>query len=89
MNLRLPSVRTERAPALLIGRPRVALWRQALSFAFGFSIQFDVLIGGGGQGASATGGYGYRLIDFLSVVAVGLLTIHCFNPKRILLLSHI
>ena len=87
MNLRLPSVRTERAPALLIGRPRVALWRQVLSFAFGFSIQFDVLIGGGGQGASATGGYGYRLIDFLSVVAVGLLAIHCFNPKRILLLS--
>jgi hypothetical protein len=59
-------------------------WHRGLAFFVGFSMQFDILIGGGGEGASATGGFGYRLIDFVALGTVALLAVHAFAPRRIL-----
>lgn len=64
-----------------------SLWKQGLAFFFGFCTQFNILIGGGGEGASATGGYGYRLLDFVCLGAVGLLGFHSLTPRRILPLA--
>ena len=63
------------------------LWKLAFAFIIGFSLQFDMYIGGNGQGAAATGGYGYRLTDFLSVAAVGLLMVHTILPRRLIALA--
>lgn len=62
-------------------------WKQSLAFLFGFSIQCNVLIGGGGEGVAATGGYGYRLTDFVAVGALGLLGISSLISRRILPIS--
>ena len=73
------------APAA--GRQVTTCWKLAFAFIIGFSLQFNMLIGGNGEGAAATGGYGYRLTDFLSVVAVGLLAIHAAPPRRLIALA--
>jgi hypothetical protein len=57
---------------------------EALAFLVGFSIQFNVLMGGGGEGATAVGGGGFRLTDFLSAGAIALLCIYAFRPHRIM-----
>jgi hypothetical protein len=64
-----------------------SLWKRRLAFLFGFLLQFNILIGGGGEGAAATGGYGFRVFDFLTVVAVALLVIHALSPRRIFALT--
>src|SRR5690349_4887316 len=61
---------------------RTPLWQRFFVCLVGFSIQFNALIGGGG-GASATGGYGYRLTDFVAVCALGLFVIFSIAPHRI------
>jgi hypothetical protein len=66
---------------------RVPFWKQALAFVFGFCIQFNVLVGGGGGGAAATGGYGFRIMDFLSVLAIMLLGLHVMVGPRLLSLT--
>jgi hypothetical protein len=60
---------------------------QCFAFVFGFCIQFNVLIGGNGEQASATGGYGYRLLDFITLASALLLVIHSFSPRRIISLG--
>lgn len=47
-------------------------------------LQFDILIGGNGEGAIASGGYGYRIFDILAALMVGLLAIHALAPRRLL-----
>jgi hypothetical protein len=70
------------------GAPRqVSTWRLALAFVCGFLIQFDVLIGGNGEGVIATGGFGYRATDLLCVVLVALLGIAALAPRRLVPLS--
>jgi hypothetical protein len=59
----------------------------SLCFVFGFLGQFNVLIGGGGEGAAATGGYGYRVLDFLCIVAIALLVFQNLNSRRIVALA--
>jgi hypothetical protein len=54
-----------------------------LGFAFGFFSQCNLLIGGNGGGAAATGGYGYRVGDFLCVVAIVLLGVRSLDPRRL------
>jgi hypothetical protein len=54
-----------------------------LGFAFGFFSQCNLLIGGSGDGATATGGYGYRVGDFLCVVAIVLLGVRSLDPRRL------
>jgi hypothetical protein len=58
----------------------VRSWKQVLAFAFGFCLQFDFLIGGNGEGAVATGGYGYRILDFAAFGIACLLGIHSLIP---------
>jgi hypothetical protein len=70
-----------------VAQEHTPLWKLAFAFIVGFSLQFDMYIGGNGQGAAATGGYGYRLTDFLSVAAVGLLTVHALLPRRLIALA--
>ena len=65
-------------------RTRIPLWQRLFVFLVGFSIQFNALIGGEGGGASATGGYGYRLTDFVAVCAFGLLVLLSIAPHRII-----
>jgi hypothetical protein len=60
------------------------LWQQFLAFFVGFSIQFNMLMGGSGEGATATGGYGYRLTDIIALSIVCLLGIFSMAPGRIL-----
>jgi hypothetical protein len=60
---------------------------KGLIFLFGFFLQFDILIGGGGEGASATGGYGYRISDLFCVIAILLLTIYALPPRRLFALA--
>jgi O-antigen ligase len=84
--LSITARRSEEAPSISgQGSPvleRVPLRRRGLAFLFGFCIQFDVFIGGSGQGASATGGYGYHLIDFVALGTTCLLGIHALVPVR-------
>jgi hypothetical protein len=46
-----------------------------------------MLVGGGAEGASATGGFGYRLIDFTALGLAFILGIHSIAPHRILPLA--
>jgi hypothetical protein len=57
---------------------------QAVAFLVGFGIQFNVLIGGGGEGVTAIGGFGFRLTDFMSAGAIALLCIFALRPNRIM-----
>jgi hypothetical protein len=74
-------------PRTLSARDSTSLWKRALAFCFGFCIQFNLLLGIGGQVASSTGLYGYRLIDMASFGAVGLLALYSLVPHRILPLA--
>ena len=67
-----------------VSRTRTPLWQLFFAFLVGFSIQFNALIGGEGGGASATGGYGYRLTDFVAVCAFGLLVLFSIAPHRVI-----
>ena len=58
-----------------------------LGFFFGFFSQCNLLIGGNGDGAAATGGYGYRVGDFLCVLAILLLGVRSLNPRRLVPLT--
>ncbi len=80
----VPAAGEKRLTAAQDGAP---VWMQGLAFVFGFCIQFNALIGGSGEGASAVGGYGFRLTDFLTVIAVGLLGFYSLAPRRILPLT--
>jgi O-Antigen ligase len=60
---------------------------KGLIFLFGFFLQFDVLVGGGGEGAAATGGYGYRISDVFCVIAIILLAIYALPPRRLFALA--
>jgi hypothetical protein len=62
-------------------------WQAAVAFVCGFLIQFDVLIGGNGEGAITTGGFGYRATDLLCVGMVVLLGLHALSPRRMVPLS--
>jgi hypothetical protein len=64
--------------------PQALTSRWVLIFVFfaGWSIQFNLLIGGGGD-VTATGGFGFRLTDFLMVGAVGLLALKALEPRYI------
>ena len=53
-----------------------------IGFLAGFLIEMNILVGGSG-GAAETGGYGYRITDFFSVVCVLLLTTRVYNANRI------
>jgi O-Antigen ligase len=66
---------------------RAPTWHLALAFVCGFLIQFDVLIGGNGEGAITTGGFGYRATDLLCVVLLALLGFHALVPRRLVPLS--
>ena len=68
-------------------RPLASSWRPRIAFLLGFCIQFNVLLGGDGEGAAATGGFGYRLFDFICLVLVGLLGLYSLTPRRILSLA--
>jgi O-antigen ligase len=68
------------------GRRNALNWRTILAFSLGFFLEFNVLVGGNGEGAAATGGFGFRVIDFLSAAVLGLLVIRAFAPRRILAL---
>ena len=87
MSLNLSAARPIRAVS---GKPlsgaqsRGSLWKQGFVFFVGLCIQFNILVGGGGEGASATGGYGYRIIDFVALGAACLAAIHALAPHRIL-----
>jgi hypothetical protein len=90
MSLNIPAANAIRRTAteqISVARERASRWRRGLAFFFGFGIQFNILVGGGTEGASATGGYGYRLFDFVCLGAVGLLGLHSLTPRRILPLA--
>ena len=76
------TVPTAWANGLAAEQSRTSAWMQGLAFLFGFFSQFDILVGGNGEGAAATGGYGYRVSDLLCVVAIGLLGIRALSPRR-------
>ncbi len=62
-----------------------SLWSRCFVFLVGFAIQFNALIGGGGDpGTGAIGGYGYRLTDFIAVGTLALLGLFSIAPHRIL-----
>jgi hypothetical protein len=63
---------------------RLPLWKQALAFMIGFCIQFNVLVGGSGEGALTTGGYGFRIFDYLAVVLIVLLCLQGLVISRLL-----
>src|SRR5665213_2177527 len=65
-------------------RSSARLWQQFFAFAFGFCIQFNVLVGGAGGGV---GSYGYRLTDILAICTLGLLAIFAIAPYRFLSLG--
>jgi hypothetical protein len=62
--------------------PGAALWQKFLLFVVGFTIQFNVLVGGSGGGAVATGGYGYRITDFIALGLFVLLILASISPHR-------
>jgi hypothetical protein len=72
---------------LLPEQPQSSHLTKGLIFLFGFFLQFDVLVGGGGEGAAATGGYGYRISDLFCVIAIVLLTVYALPPRRLLALA--
>ncbi len=89
-------MRTERAtatPAKTVSRQAIKappnnrtntpLWQQFFVFLVGFSIQFNVLIGGSGGGMAETGAYGYRFTDYIALGAVGLLGLYALAPQRL------
>lgn len=57
--------------------------RNYFAFAASFFIEFDILIGGQTVGASAVGGYGYRISDAVCVVGILLLVTIAYNSARI------
>lgn len=59
---------------LLLTRPSIPGSQKFLLFLLGFSIEFNILIGGGGD--VSLGSYGYRITDFLAVAAACLLGFH-------------
>jgi hypothetical protein len=67
---------------LAVRQPHTSRWVLIFVFFAGWSIQFNLLIGGGGD-ATATGGIGFRLTDFLMVGAVGLLALKALAPRHI------
>ena len=71
---------TKTRPSNGTGTP---LWQQFFVFLVGFSIQFNVLIGGSGGGVAETGGYGYRFTDFIALSALGLLGLYSLAPQRL------
>jgi hypothetical protein len=75
-----------KAPAerFSVTRYWTSLLRLDSAFFVGFCIQFNILLGGGGERASATGGYGYRLMDFVCLGVAGLLGFYSLAPRRIL-----
>jgi hypothetical protein len=70
-------------PQSQLARNRVSFWLRLAGLVFGFFIQFNVLVGGGGEGAAATGGYGFRIIDFLAIGMIGLLGLYALHPRRV------
>jgi hypothetical protein len=68
-------------------RSSARLWQQLFAFAFGFCIQFNVLVGGAGDGVTGVGSYGYRLSDILAICTLGLLAIFAIAPYRFLSLG--
>jgi O-antigen ligase len=72
-------LQTTKRGAVVRSPSRLKHW---VAFAFGFFLQLDLLVGGGGEGAAATGGFGFRILDLLSVGAVGLLAIHAMPARR-------
>jgi hypothetical protein len=66
-------------------KPLGSVFRLEQGFAalFGFFLQFNILVGGGSDDASIVGGFGFRMLDFLSVVAVGILLIYALRPRRV------
>ena len=87
MNPSTRTVPTAWANGLAAEQSRTSAWMQGLAFLFGFFSQFDILVGGNGEGAAATGGYGYRVSDLLCVVAIGLLGIRALSPRRLVPLA--
>jgi O-Antigen ligase len=65
-------------------RISATLWQQFFVFLVGFSIQFNVLIGGSGGGALETGTFGYRFSDYIALGAFGLLCLYALAPQRLL-----
>ena len=65
-------------------RMRTPLWQQFFVSLVGFSIQFNVLIGGSGGGALETGTFGYRFSDFIALIAFALLCLYALAPQRLL-----
>ena len=63
------------------------LWQQLFVFLVGFSIQFDVLIGGSGGGAAETGSFGYRFSDYVALVGLALLGLYALAPQRLFTLG--
>jgi len=61
-------------------------WKKALAFVFGFCIEFNILIGGGGDGALALGNYGFRITDFLSIAAIVFLGFHMLVRRSLIIL---
>jgi hypothetical protein len=59
------------------------LSQQLFVFSVGFSIQFNVLIGGSGGGAAETGAYGYRFTDYIALVGLALLGLYALAPQRL------
>jgi hypothetical protein len=80
-------VQTPSTEALAAARGRTPLGLQGLAFVFGFFLEFNIFVGGGGDGAAATGGFGYRISDILCVIAVALLMIQALSPRRLVPLA--
>src|ERR1700733_1973915 len=90
MNPSLPQTAMAQVPAteaLAAAHGRTPLSLQGLAFVFGFFLEFNIFVGGGGDGAAATGGYGYRMSDILCVIAVALLMIQALSPRRLIPLA--
>ena len=84
MNPYLPSARTRIHQTTQV---RASLWKQRFAFLVGACLQCNLLIGGNGEGLAATGGYGFRVSDFLLLAAIGFLLIYALPPRRVLILS--
>jgi hypothetical protein len=82
-----PALSPARVPSARLTTGRGLLWTRGLAFVFGFFSQFNVLIGGSGEGAAATGGYGYRATDCLCLIAIALLAIGALAPRRLVTLT--
>jgi hypothetical protein len=61
-------------------------WKKALAFVFGFCIELNIVIGGGGD----LGNYGIRITDLLSIAATVFLGVHIVVQRsRITLLLYV